>query len=77
MQRQSCPSSQKFSDDLPNLAHMFATKMNELHLYISPVPADPNAVAVDALNISSEVLDSYIYCPIALNPKLIQKTENL
>ena len=52
---------------------MFATKMNhKLPLYVSPVP-DPNAMAVDALNISWEALNGYAYCPIALIPKMIKK----
>ena len=52
---------------------LFATKMNnKLPLYVSPVP-DPNAMAVDALNISWEVMDGYVYCPIALIPKVLQK----
>ena len=55
------------------MVDMFATKMNKkLPLYVSPV-ADPNAMAVDALNISWEALDGYAYCSIALIPKLIQK----
>ena len=45
---------------------------NKLPLYVSPVP-DPNAMAVDALNISCEALDGYTYCPIALIPKMNQK----
>ena len=58
------------------MVDMFATKMNnKLPLYVSPVP-DPNAMAVDALNISWEALDGYAYCPIELIPKLI-KNENL
>ena len=41
---------------------MFATKMNnKLPLYVSQVP-DPNGMAIDALNISWEALDSYAYC---------------
>ena len=52
---------------------LFATKMNnKLPLYVSPVP-DPNAMAVDALNISWEAMDGYVYCPIALIPKVLQK----
>ena len=55
------------------MVDMFATKMNnKLPLYVSPVP-DPNAMAVDTLNISWEALDSYAYCPIALIPKMIKK----
>ena len=53
------------------MVDMFATKMNnKLPLYLSPVP-EPNAMAVDALNISWVALDGYAYCPIALIPKLI------
>ena len=52
---------------------LFATRMNnKLPLYVSPVP-DPNAMAVDALNISWEAMDGYVYCPIALIPKVVQK----
>ena len=52
---------------------LFATKMNnKLPLYVSPVP-DPNAMAVDALNISWEAMDGYVYCPRALIPKVVQK----
>ena len=54
------------------MVDMFATKLNKLPLYISPVP-DPNAISVDALNILWEALDGYVYCPIALIPKAIQK----
>ena len=55
------------------MVDMFATKMNnKLPLYVSPVP-DPNAMAVDALNISWQALDGYAYCPVALIPKLVQK----
>ena len=51
------------------MADMFATKMNnKLPLYFSP---DPNALAVDALNVLWEALDSYVYCPIVLIPKLV------
>ena len=70
-------SSKDFSEDLQiwhrPMVDMFATKMNnKLPLYVSPVP-DPNAMAVDALNISWQALDGYAYCPIALIPKMIQK----
>ena len=51
------------------MVDMFATK---LPLYISPVP-DPNAMPVDALNISWEAMDGYAYCPIALIPKVVKK----
>ena len=57
------------------MVDMFATKIdNKLPLYVSPVP-DPNAMVVDALNISWEVLDGYAYCPIAVIPKIIKKRE--
>ena len=53
------------------MVDMFATKMdNKLPRYVSPVP-DPNAMAVDALNISWQALDGYAYCQIALIPKMI------
>ena len=35
--------------------------------------SDPNAMAVDALNISWQALDGYVYCPVALIPKVVQK----
>ena len=54
------------------MVDMFATKMNKLPLYVSPV-TDSNAMEVDALNVSWEALDSYAYCPIALILKLAQK----
>ena len=55
------------------MVDMFATKMNNKPpLYVCPVP-DPNAMAVDALNILWEALDGYAYCPIALIPKMIKK----
>ena len=55
------------------MVDMFATKMNnKLPLYVSPVP-DPNAMVVDALNISWEAIDGYTYCPIALIPKVGKK----
>ena len=55
------------------MVDMFATKMNDkLPLYVSPVP-DPNAMAVDALNISWQARDGCAYCPVALIPKLVQK----
>ena len=55
------------------MVDMFATKMNhKLPLYVSPVP-DANALNIDALNISWEGLDGYVYCPVALIPKVIQK----
>ena len=55
------------------MVDMFATKMNnKLPLYVSPVP-NPIAMAIDALNLSWEALDSYAYCPIAVIPKLIKK----
>ena len=53
------------------MVDMFATKMNnKVPLYVSLVP-DPNAMAVDVLNISWEALDGYAFCPIALIPKMI------
>ena len=55
------------------MVNMFATKMNhKLPLYVSPVP-DANALNIDAFNISWEGLDDYVYCPVALFPKVIQK----
>ena len=55
------------------MVDMFATKLNhKLPIYISPVP-DANAMNIDALNIYWEGLDGYVYCPVALIPKVIQK----
>ena len=48
------------------MVDMFATKMNhKLPLYVSPVP-DANALNIDALDISWEGLDGYVYCPVVL-----------
>ena len=69
-------SPQNFSDDLQSFAQTNSRLVckqnnNKLSLYVSPVP-DTKAMAVDALNISWEALDSYAYCPTALIPKQIQ-----
>ena len=56
-----------------SMVDMFAIKMNnKLPLYVSPVP-DPNAMAVDALNILWQALDGYAYCLVALIPRLVKK----
>ena len=53
--------------------HLFATKLNhQLPMYVSPVP-DSQAWETDALNISWEGLDAYVFCPVALIPQVIQK----
>ena len=55
------------------MVDMFATKINhKVLLYVSPVP-DANAMNIDALNISWEGLDGYVYCPVDPIPKVIQK----
>ena len=41
-------------------------------MYVSPVP-DGRAWETDALNISWEGLDAYVFCPVALIPQVIQK----
>ena len=57
------------------MVDMFATKMNhKFPLNVSPVP-DANALNIDALNISWEGLDGYVYCPVTLIPNVIQKNQ--
>ena len=52
---------------------MFATKYNcKLDQYVSPVP-DPRAWAVDALTVSWENLDMYIFPPVSLLGKVVSK----
>ena len=52
------------------MVDMFATKMNnKLPLYVSTVP-EANALNTDALDISWEGLDSYVFCPVALIQKM-------
>ena len=52
---------------------MFATKYNcKLAQYVSPVP-DPNAWAVDALTVSWENLDMYVFPPVSLLGKVVSK----
>ena len=52
---------------------LFATRLNfKIQTYVSPVP-DQRAWAVDALSISWEGLDGYIYCPVALIPQVVLK----
>ena len=55
------------------MVDLFATKLNhKLPMYVSPVP-DGRAWETDALNISWEGLDAYVFCPVALIPQVIQK----
>ena len=55
---------------------LFATSLNKkLPLYVSPIP-DPQAWAVDALNIPWENLVAYAFPPTALLPKVIQKLQS-
>ena len=55
---------------------LFATRLNtKLPLYVSPIP-DPQAWAVDALNIPWENLVAYAYPPTALLPKVVQKLQS-
>ena len=55
------------------MVDLFATKLNhKLPMYVSPVP-DSRAWETDALNISWEGLDAYVFCPVALIPQVIQK----
>ena len=52
---------------------MFAIKYNcKLAQYVSPVP-DPNAWAVDALTVSWENLDMYVFPPVSLLGKVVSK----
>ena len=52
---------------------LFVTKLNrKLPMYVSPVP-DSQAWETDALNISWEGLDAYVFCPVDLIPQMIQK----
>ena len=52
---------------------MFATKYNcKLAHYVSPVP-DPSAWAVDALTVSWENLDMYVFPPVSLLGKVVSK----
>ena len=44
-------------------------------LYVSPIP-DPQAWAVDALNVPWENLVAYAYPPTALLPKVVQKLQS-
>ena len=55
---------------------LFATSLNtKLPLYISPIP-DPQAWAVDALNIPWENQVVYTFLPTALLPKVVQKLQS-
>ena len=55
------------------MVDLFAMKLNhKLPMYVSPVP-DSQAWETDALNISWEGLDGYVFCPVALIPQVIQK----
>ena len=52
---------------------LLATRLNiKLPLYVSPIP-DPQAWAIDALNIPWENLVAYAFPPTALLPKVVQK----
>ena len=52
---------------------LFATKLNtKLPTYVSPIP-DPQAWAVDALNISWKNIVGYAFPPTALLPRVVQK----
>ena len=55
---------------------LFATSLNnKLPQFVSPIP-DPQAWAVDALNIPWENLVAYAYPPTALLPKVVQKLQS-
>ena len=52
---------------------LFATRLNtKLPTYVSPIP-DPQAWAVDALNISWKNIVGYAFPPTALLPRVVQK----
>ena len=53
------------------MVDLFATSLNaKLPTYVSPVP-DDKAWQIDALNISWEALDTYVFCPVAILPQLV------
>ena len=55
---------------------LFATSLNKkLPTYVSPIP-DPQAWAVDALNIPWENMVAHAFPPIALLPKVVQKLQS-
>ena len=55
---------------------LFTTSLNtKLPLYVSPI-RDPQAWAVDALNIPWENLVAYAFPPTALLPKVVQKLQS-
>ena len=55
---------------------LFATSLNKkLPTYVSPI-LEPQAWAVDALNIPWENLVAYAFPPIALLPKVVQKLQS-
>ena len=55
------------------IVNLFATHLNhKLPIYVFPVP-DTKAWKIDALNICWEGLDSYVFCPLAILPQVIQK----
>ena len=56
---------------------LFATRFkNKLPLFVSPVP-DPMAAAVDALSLSWENLDAYVFPPTAILDKVVEKLQDL
>ena len=55
------------------MVDLFATHLNhKLPMYISPV-TDKKAWETDAVNISWEGLDGYVFCPVAILPEAIKK----
>ena len=55
---------------------LFATSKNKkLPTYVSPIP-DPEAWAVDSLNISWDNMVAYAFPPTALLPRIIQKLQS-
>ena len=55
------------------MVDLFATHLNhKLPIYVSPVP-DKKAWKMDALNICSEGLDSYVFCSVAILPQVVKK----
>ena len=55
---------------------LFATRLNtKLPLHVSPIP-DPQAWAVDTLNIPWENLVAYVFPPTTFLPKVVQKLQS-
>ena len=67
------PDFQEDFSTLGTSSDLFATNLNtKLPTYVSPIP-DPQAWAVDALNISWKNMIGYAFPPTALLPRVVQK----